>query len=149
MPSIILSNLIVTVSLIILVSISFSLSYAQLASYYKFISQDALIKDLIKINNAINYVYGRLGTAITVKLVLPPGSTVTFYPNGTIYFSPSLDKYTLRNFIEDPNGLINVINSDSITYKIKFQTQLTLFNKIEYVSLKCDRPFYVEISNTF
>jgi hypothetical protein len=145
MPSIILSNIVVTVSLIILISISFSLSYAELLNYYSYLDQDVLIKDLVKINNAINYIYGKIQTSINIELILTPGSRIDFYLNGTIMFYPSVDSRTLKSFILDPNNLIVNIGSNFIYYKVTFSGERVVATQMSHISLLYSKPNEIEV----
>ncbi len=95
-------------------------------------SEIALIKALERLNNAIQFVYGRPLTSLSLILLLPQGSWI-YIRDSEIQFNLNLNIN-----LYDPNKIILKINNDKIIYdnnKIIFN-EIMLNEKINKITIK-------------
>jgi hypothetical protein len=121
----------------------------QIAFYFNYVNQSVVLEDLIKINEAINFVYENIQYSITIKIIIPPNSIIVINKNGTISFRPALDALLsnqYKKFLSDPNNLILNISSSHIIYNLAFDKNFQIVNNINYISFLYFNPKIIYIS---
>jgi hypothetical protein len=118
------ADLLVVLSLFVILSVSF-ISSLPIIYENKFLFEDeALIRALNDLNNAIQIVYGHPLSSITLKIYLPMGSWIII-ENNTIKYSKNI-----KIQLFDQNKIISSIGDNYIVYKLTFYNKTIISNNI-------------------
>jgi len=118
------ADLLVVLSLFVILSVSFISSLPIIYENKFFFEDEALIRALNDLNNAIQIVYGHPLSSITLKIYLPMGSWIII-ENSTIKYSKNI-----KIQLFDQNKIISSIGDNYIVYKLTFYNKTIISNNI-------------------
>jgi hypothetical protein len=131
MNSKIVNSFLITLSLLIIIGITFTLGIMPVYFYNEFSSEKALEIALNDLNNSIQKIYGNPLEATRLIIKLPPYTWIKIY-NNTVEISKNISI-----ILYDPNKIIKNVYKNKIEYYVNF-TYIEINKQITKLYLSYD-----------
>jgi hypothetical protein len=131
MNSEIVNSLLITLSLLIIIGITFALGITPVYFYNEYTSEKALETALNDLNNYIQKIYGNPSEATRLIIKLPPNTWIKIY-NNTIEVSKNISI-----ILYDPNKIIKNVYMNKVEYYVNF-TYIEINKQITKLYLSYD-----------
>ncbi|HLI45738.1 MAG TPA: hypothetical protein VKU94_00925 [Geobacterales bacterium] len=125
------SDYLVIFTLLAIISLAFINSLPLIYLDKNYFEDQALLRAVQEINNAIQFVYSQPLSSLTIKIYLPQGAW--------IYITKNYIGLSKKIFLElnDPNHIIKNFNGSYIFYNFNFSNTLIINNNINYIRILC------------